>query len=219
MTTLYNETHEERCAEYITCLDKNLAHPLIRKIHVLYDTAKDDAENKLLRYVQSKPVTITYITGRPTYGECFELANNCYPRETIILSNADIYFNHTLQLLVGYDLHNKFLALTRWDVKPDGLLEIFKQYCDGEFCALWSETSQDAWIFQTPLKKFNHDTIRLGTMTCDSLIAYQAYAAGLEVSNPCLSVQACHLHLSAIRNYDPNLRAAGTWMAVPWSRL
>jgi len=42
ITTLYNETNHERVKEYITCLEKNLRHPLIDKIHVLYDTTKDD---------------------------------------------------------------------------------------------------------------------------------------------------------------------------------
>ena len=32
ITTLYNETNHERAKEYITCLEKNLRHPLIDKI-------------------------------------------------------------------------------------------------------------------------------------------------------------------------------------------
>ncbi|HVX01079.1 MAG TPA: hypothetical protein VHA52_11705 [Candidatus Babeliaceae bacterium] len=222
ITTLYNETNKERCQEYITCLEKNLSHPLIESVHVLYDNAKDTEDNQLLAHMKNMrgmPITISYIVGRPSYGDCFALANRLYPDRSIILCNGDIYFNETLHKLKHYNLAGKFLALTRWDVGRDGSLEIFRQYNNGVFCPIWSETSQDAWIFQTPIRKFEMDTIKLGTMTCDSLIAYQAYAAGLQVINPCWSIQACHMHLSQVRNYDSTLRGQGQWMSVPWCEL
>lgn len=216
---LYNETNISRMSEYICCLEKNVAHNCIDAIHVLYDTTKDDNKNYLLHYLQSKKIGITYIKECPTYGTCFELANTLFPNKRIIVSNADIYFNETLSLLHNHSLENKFLALTRWNVLSDGRLEIFKQYHNGEFQKLWSETSQDVWIFQTPLKKFVNDSIHLGTMQCDSLIAYQAHISGLTVINPCLSIQCCHLDLTGIRNYNSDIRSEGTWMPVPWQKL
>jgi len=220
ITTLYNEKSDMRLAEYIECIERNLAHPLIERIHVLYDTAKDDHESKMLRYLQSRPITLSYITGRPTYGMCFDLANTKYPHKKIILSNADIYFNHTLSSLSNYDLTNTFIGLTRWNVRKDGSLRMFKQYTnDGRFLPVTSAMSQDVWIFKTPLAHFENDAIELGTMTCDSLIAFQAYKAQLKVLNPCHSVQAIHLHMSNIRNYNPRIMGKGPIREITWTRL
>lgn len=190
ITTLYNETNEIRCLEYITCIEKNLKHPLIDTIHVIYETTKDKAAgNKLLDYLKSKNIKITYTPERPSYGVFFELANKEYPHCKVIVSNADIFFNETLNNLALYDLRNNFLALTRWDVTQDGSLT----ECSPR------GTCQDTWIFQTPLPIFENTTIKLGTWGCEHAIAYQAQKSGLFIANPSRSIQCCHLHLSAYR--------------------
>src|SRR3990170_5968114 len=72
---LYNEKNSDRLSEYLTCLDHNLNHKLIDTIHIIYDTSKDDQENKLFNLLQTKKVKITFINDRPSYGYCFNLAN------------------------------------------------------------------------------------------------------------------------------------------------
>lgn len=220
ITVLYNETNEARMNEYKTCLERNLAHPLIDKIHILYDDSKDTKHNALLNYLITKPVHISYIHERPTFGMCFELAHKEYAESIVILSNADIYFNNTLESLIGYDVTNKFLVLTRWNVKEDDSLELFKQYKpDGNFDDTMSYLSQDVWIFKTPLKQFQNPHFRLGTWACDGYIAYQAYISGLRVINPCLTIQACHLHLSAVRHWLPQSIPGAKALIVPWQEL
>src|SRR5271170_7434179 len=93
ITSLYNEIDEQRKEEYITCLKKNLANPLIEHIHILYDTSKDKNINNFLQQLSTFNVSITLITGRPSYNACFKLANELYLNKKIIISNADIYFN------------------------------------------------------------------------------------------------------------------------------
>lgn len=196
ITMLYNEKHEGRRSEYITCLEKNLAHPQIKEIHILYDTSNDEGENHLLNYLKSQPVTLTYINDRVTYGECFTLTNEMYPESRIILSNADIYFNDTLSALENYDLTGKFLALTRHDVEPGDELRLFIQRLKKR---KWD--SQDTWIFRTPIRKFENDDIKLGLLGCDLTIAKQAVLSRLKVINPCMTIQCCHLHLTKVRHY------------------
>jgi len=197
ITMLYNEKNPKRVKEYITCLDRNIAHGLIEAIHILYDTTKDGGKNSLLKYLQQSGVTITYLNGRSTYGYCFELANKIYPNKKIILSNADIYFNHTLGKLVDYDLTGKFLALTRWDEKKHGALVPYRRYS-----GVNTPDSQDVWIFQSPIRRFQDDDIPLGWPLCDGRIAYQAKKSGFRVLNPCLTIQCCHVHESQVRNYN-----------------
>lgn len=212
ITTLYNETNAERIQEYMYCLEQNLAHPLIDTIHVIYDTTKDNVDNKIFNYLQNKKITISLVDKRPSYGFCFNVANRLYPNRKIILSNADIYFNETLTLLTGYNLTNKFLAITRWDITKDGRLE--QNFWHGEPVTC----SQDVWIFNAPIKRFTKDHFQIGTQHCDGQIAYQAQKAHLKVINPCLSIQCCHLHLSEIRNY-PIIACPANMIVVPWSKL
>jgi len=220
MTVLYNEGHKQRMQEYRDCFERNAAHPLIKHIHVVYDTSKDDGTNEMLEFLKAKNCTISYISGRPTFGYCFELANKQYLGDRIIMSNGDIYFNHTLSALNGYDLHNQFLVLTRWNVQDDGTLELFKQFkTDGSLDTIASELSMDAWIFKTPLKPFINPEFQLGTWACDGYIAYQAWISGLEVRNPCLSIQCCHVHHSKVRYWIPQSIPGAKALQVPWDVL
>ncbi len=217
ITSLYNESEQERIDEYIVCLEKNLAHPLIETIEVFYDTAKDDPvadKNQILQYLKSKNVIIHYITKRPTYQDCFDRANSTYTGKKIIIANADIYFNETLDLLETYDFTNKFLALTRWNLLPDNTLEIY----------MWPNNkpaigSQDAWFFTAPLRTFEDAVISIGVPHCDGRLAYEAKKVGLQVLNPCLTIQCCHVHASGIRNWHAAPYPHGKATTVAYSTL
>jgi len=219
ITSLYNEQSEKRIDEYIQCLEKNLAHRLIKNFHVIYDTTSDSPSKDLpiLDYLKSKNINITYIKGRPTYSFCFSLANELYPDQKIILSNADIYFNDTLTLLEDYDLTNKLLAITRWQVNPDGTLMPYMRKHN-----IPSLNSQDTWIFNTPFHVSENYNIEIGTVHCDNLLAYYARKSELVVINPCLSIQCCHLHLSNVRNYSravPYPKILVGFKYAPWQYL
>jgi hypothetical protein len=212
ITILYNETNEERIAEYLTCLEKNLAHDSIGQMHVIYDTSKDDKKNIILNYLKSKNIPITFINGRATYSFCFDLANELYPNSKIILSNADIYFNETLGLLDNYDLINKFLLLTRWDIHKDGTLSLHA------FSPNKKSYSQDSWFFSTPFS-FQGGNIYLGIPGCDGTIASHAKKNGLALLNPCFSIQGCHLHLSELRNYDKATYPHAGLLPTPYDKI
>ena len=214
ITSLYNEKNLTRVQEYITCLQKNLAHPSIEKIHILYDTSNDTKDNPsaLLEFIKNNSIEVTLIEKRATYQDCFNLANNSYLNSTIIVSNGDIYFNESLNSLNNYDLTNKFLALTRWNLtENNNLVQTYGTANKPLYCA------QDAWIFTSPLKPFPNAHISLGILGCDCAIALQAKKAGLTVLNPCLSIQCCHLHLSAIHNYPKT--GYKEFTELPWCTL
>lgn len=221
ITTLYNEKKDDRVNEYITCLERNLTNAEIDQIHIFYDTSKDDNDCTLLKYLKSKKVHLINIKGRISYGMCFTYANEFFSGKNVIIANGDIFFNETLGLLKDYDLRDAFMALTRWNVLNNGALELFRQFRNGQFCKFDSESSQDAWIFKAPIRQFANDSIVMGLMWCDSAIAYQAKIAGMQVINPCYSLQACHLHLSDIRNYDLKERPYAKEGRIPveWSYL
>lgn len=205
LTMLYNETNEDRLQEYITCMERNLKHPSINHVHVFFDTKGNSTDNKLLEYLKSKPVSLTFITGRATFEQFWKLAHEQYPETAILISNADIYFDETLTLLERYDLSNKFIALTRWDVNKDSTESLaYAKWNPGieQYVPLSGKSySQDAWIFKTPIVKFDDTSMELGILHFDPRLAYQADKAGLQVINPCFSIKCHHLHLSRIRHY------------------
>lgn len=224
ITSLYNEKNEARRQEYLTCLKNNIAHPMIKNVHIIYDKAKDDQNNSfrevLKNLANQKPnkLRMSLIKGRPSYSFCFDLANRKYPNSPLILSNGDVFFNETLHALDNYDLTGKMLALTRWSITAAGDLYLCwlldKQ---GKFRRDWAEHSQDAWIFNTPIRPINGN-ILLGTWNCDSLIAYQIGQSGLEIFNPCLTIQCCHLHLTEVRHYVA-IQSQGPFLPLPWCTL
>lgn len=215
LTYLYNETNEKRIKEFIYCLEKNLTHNLIESCHIIYDTSNDSNSKKseMLTFIKSKNVKITYIKGRPTYGFFFNLVNELYPNKNIILANGDIFFNETLNILEYYDLTDKFLALTRWNIDKNGKINPF--LLNGKPLT----SSQDVWIFQSPIRKFEKDDIELGTLGCDRRIAFWAARSGFSVLNPCKSIQCIHLHLSGIRHYPKQYPPQEFSMCTPWSTL
>lgn len=219
MIPLYNETIEKRYDEYLFCLRTNLDNAAIKQVHILYDTSKEKKElitflNQLQQIQGSslKPVIITYTRDRQSFKDFFDIANQLYPHENVIIANADIYFDETLLLLDGYDLNGKLLALTRWEPYPRRG-SIWKHCCVPN--QPLSSDSQDAWILRTPINIKNAN-IKMGTIGCDPNIAYEAEESGLQVSNPCLTIKSYHLHHSLVRHYNPkasyNTKRAKTLM-------
>lgn len=191
ITTLYNESKIERVLEYLNCLHKNYYHYLIDEIHVFYDTSQDQKINLISNYLQKKKnITVKTINGRPTYQDIFNYANQSFmPGSKIIISNADIYFNETLSLVIDTTIKNKFIALTRWNQRQDNNLVL--QYDSN---GLPNYLSADVWIFQLPLKVDFYCDYELGTPFCDSFLNHQLSKSNLKVYNPCLDIQACHVH-------------------------
>jgi len=205
MISLYNERVQARCQEYLQCLQINLENPSIARVHILYDTSKDRKTPLLffeqiqqLQATSNKPIIISYTNRRQTFRDFFDLANNQYPEQNIIVSNADIYFDETLSLLENYDLTGELLALTRWEIYP-GKGAIWKHLCDVNQ-PLRSD-SQDSWIFKTPINIAPAD-FQLGTIACDPYIAFAAEQSGLRVRNPCLTIKTHHVHNSLVRHYN-----------------
>jgi hypothetical protein len=222
ITSLYHEKNEVRAQEYITCMEKNCAHPHIKTIHVMFDTDGDDNEKAILPdYLHHPKIVIEYIKGRPSFGTIFHRAACLYKDSLIIVSNADIYFNTTLYQLDGVDFSNLFLALTRWNITKDNKLVVYTETFVKNYQRITQtvQGSQDVWIFRAPLVGIRADDIYVGLPHCDNYLAYRVMDAGYAVYNPVFSIQCCHLHLSKIRNYVYPGPLSQESAGIPGSRL
>lgn len=190
ITVLYNERHPERAAEYLSVLDRNLRHPCIERVVIFYEQGENDpVEPPLLRELRSRPVHIEKVSARPTMGQLLRFVSRAYPARRIIMCNADIFFDSSLQLLDHIDMKRKVFCLSRWEAaaRPDPTLRRM-------------ERSQDAWIFELPIPSFPAE-YPLGQRSCDGRFAHDAHAAGLLISDPSLTIRAIHVHASEVRHW------------------
>jgi hypothetical protein len=208
----YNESNSARRTEFFECLRRNIANEFIEEVHVFLE---DGVTSETLLHncpeLESPKVKVLPLGHRLTYSELIRYANDNLAGRSVVIANADIHFDRTLERLESVDLAGKIFCLSRWDVTPDGGIALFDH-----------PLSQDAWIFRSPVHDLNAD-FHLGVLGCDNRFAWEAESAGLQVLNPSRIIRACHLHASMVRNYTEGQRLHGnvrsvvpSWLGVPW---
>ncbi|MDT5122137.1 MAG: hypothetical protein QOC96_1619 [Acidobacteriota bacterium] len=201
---LYEDADASRRDEFLTCLQRNIENNRLDEIHLFVE--EPVGLDKLLStypLLAADKIRLIAHARRVTYRDLFAYANTHLPGHCVIIANADIFFDHTLARLDGYDLSGKLFCLSRWDVQPDG-----------SACFFEHPASQDAWIFQAPIREFSCD-FHLGVLGCDNRLAWEAERAGLVLANPGRSLKAYHLHLSLVHRYGPQHRLAGPGREIP----
>jgi hypothetical protein len=182
-TNYYKDKNSQRQAELEFCLDNNLSNPLISEVVLITD------ESDIPKH---KKIKVVNIGSRPTYSDFFRLVNERAEAEDIsIISNSDIYFNDSIKYVTNI-ANRECYALTRWDLSITKQLYFFNR-----------SDSQDVWIFMGNIP-YVEGNFNLGKPGCDNRIAYEINKASFKVRNPSLSIQAIHVHNSAIRNFDWN---------------
>ncbi len=212
LTGFYLDPSAERQRELVECLRRNVDNAGITEMNVFVEYAANLGPLISTYPPLASPKVRLVVAGRRvTFRDLFDHANRELAGRRVIIANADIFFDHTLSRLSGYDLSGRLLCLSRWDVGRDGAARLFD-----------SPVSQDAWIFQAPIRAFPC-AFHLGVPGCDNRLACEASDAGLEVSNPSRSVRAHHLHLSGVRRYTPGHGLPGptravapSYLAAPW---
>lgn len=202
LTTLYNETNEERIKEYTKCLDINIKNPDIKEIVIFYEI--NELEDKMLLLLKEYDVKIIYITKRPTFEDFFKFCNEHYPDNKCIITNSDIYFcyNTGLNLLSNVDLSDKILTITRYNkidqLKNPNLFQGLYVF-NTEHGMLKTQhnngCSIDTWIFSTPITLDFKCDYGLGVLRCDSSLNYQIKQSKIyKPYNPCLDIISIHEH-------------------------
>lgn len=204
----YEDSVRSRMEEYIECLRRNSANPLIAGIRLFLEDPICCAD-AISKYSELRHRKIELIEHgqRLTFSQLFSYANCHLSGSRVALANADIFFDDSLALLEGRSLTGKVLCLSRWDENPDGTYSHFDR-----------EDSQDAWVFEPPLPHIDADFF-LGTPGCENRLAFEADRAGLSLSNPSQSLRARHLHRSQIRHYTERQRVTGPVRKVPTSSI
>lgn len=193
----YRDPAPTRAAELAECLRRNLENPHIRAIHLLAEGPPGAIE------LADPKITVFPHGRRITYRDLFDHANSHLAGETVLIANADIFFDETLTRVLDHSLADSMLCLSRWDEQPSGPPVHFAR-----------PDSQDAWIFRAPIRPFPCD-FHLGILGCDNRLAFEAARAGLALSNPSRSIRARHLHSSGVRRHSERDRLQGGYRNVP----
>jgi hypothetical protein len=180
-----------REAENDLALKRNIQNPSIKKI-VLFLEEDIDIPFK------SDKVERVIVHDRTTYKDGFEYMAG--KPGVKLMANSDIYFEPDIIELIGADLTNRLLCMTRHDLEPDGEI-VGPKPCKilgiGDPVKVRFTCSSDAWIWRD-LPPFRSD-IYLGVYCCENLMLTNAVAKGIEVINIGKLYNAIHVHWSEKR--------------------
>jgi hypothetical protein len=139
---------------------------------------------------------IINFSDRPTYNDFFE-ATKAYPEDINILSNSDIYFNETINLVREMGTKDAY-ALTRSELEEGEIVSFEdKHHYNAEAKA---KHSQDVWVFNGVPRGIN-GYFHIGRPGCDNRIAWEINAAKYVLSNPSDRIQCIHKHEESKRKY------------------
>src|SRR5207249_5485151 len=99
---------------------RNAANERIDEVHVFIEDNTDPETILVTRSSGRSKVKLIQLGKRVTFRFLFDYANENLKGRTVVIANADIFFDETLGRLHGYDLTGKLLCLSRWDVQADG---------------------------------------------------------------------------------------------------
>jgi hypothetical protein len=155
-----------RTEEFVECVRRNSANPYVSQITVFVEDQMPafEAQARFPALAHPKVKLVRY-GRRLTYADLFAYANRHIANTKVIVTNADIFFDETLEQLDSERIKGQMICLSRWD---EGV--------DGEPIHYDRPDSQDAWIFEPPLPQFDCNFC-LGKPGCDNRLAYEAELA------------------------------------------
>lgn len=206
ITSYYKPQNEQRQTELNNCLINNAKNPNIKTIYLLnseiynIDFVEDAYKCKIVQFLVNDENK-----ERLHYNFAIQFINYNLVDEKCILSNSDIYFDETLELIETFDFTNNAFALSRHD---NGVL-VSDAVC-----------SQDSWVFKSPLNvDISNLNFMFGVPVCDNIFSGFMVVHGYKVYNPSLSIKSYHLHESNYRTYSEDVRIHGLYLNISASSL
>jgi hypothetical protein len=215
----YYDKNSTRFEELKEVLRRNLLNEHITQIHFIQEPHSLQSRDEMAQEIFGSDDTQEYVINlfrkkvliaksrersvrRLYMSDAFKYASKYLQGRIVMVSNLDIYYDDTLQLLKNgagdsIDLsHYVSYFLSRYE--PFGL--------DGNQCdRLRFIGSHDTFIVIPPLPavlldKLESDGLYQGSWGIEARLMYEFEQIGIKVSNPCLSVKSWHMHQSGVKN-------------------
>lgn len=172
--------NEERQAEYDFCVQANLANAKVERVYCMLET--ELAEAKLPDWLAThEKVTLVDGSGRLTYKQAFDYANDNLSGKIVALCNLDIFLDHNSDWNSAKGLFDMSIVLCLSRHEFNGVDESTK---DPQLQRLAFANTQDCWVFRAPIFVKDCD-FSLGKLGCDNAIAHRLNASGyIPVNSP-----------------------------------
>ena len=194
--------------EINTCLKNNVKNPFISRIYLMNERIYTDQElgassDKLIQVLTPR---------RMNYSDVFNYCDSIKIIGYIIIANADIFFNVTLENIFKSDIHLKpiMMAQLRYEYSHSPLkIKLYENLVGA---------SQDAWIYHS---NFNNRlannaafNFMLGMPGCDNHITYLFKLLNFKLINDPAAIMCFHYHSSNIRSYSKNDKIPAPYLLV-----
>lgn len=191
----YNDSAVFRQNELDWCLLHNCNNPIIESMFIFPESRK----NKLPKL--SEKAHIIHFDRRITYHDVVCFVNSMVDsyRYYNIISNTDIYFDKTLELIKTINMEKVCLSLTRWESNPG----------NGDPYMFMNYQSSDVWVFKNYISTEINCEFYMGVPGCEGRFNFEVAKAGYKVYNPSKSIKCLHYHSSCKRNWTEDDRLHG----------
>lgn len=199
----YKPNDPETLLNITRCLENNVNNKFLHKICLLLD--KHTTQKDVPAHLRSNDkIEIHYMNLRLSYKHWILLANEKYSEYIKILSNTDIYFDNTIQILFSqYFNENTMYSITRKDLDLDNnIVQSYDTYGDKK-TPTNPLYSQDCWIYRNILNNsldLNNINYQLGVGNCDRIFKKKLAEAKINLINLYPEVNAIHIDRRTSRN-------------------
>jgi len=185
ITTFYQDSSPERQEELNFALQSNLNNKFIDRVVLFVERSFPTAS------ISHPKVVFSYCAAKiPSYGEFLAYATTLPDDSIVVIANSDICFDHEIQKIRTWNLHQRLVALSRKEGRPENMAVLVEHHF-----------SSDTWILKTPVLPSSTDDIFLGVLHCETAFICKMQQAGYQISNASLSISSFHIHESGKRNY------------------
>lgn len=212
---LHRDNH--RTQELRACLQRNIDNPEVTQVHLLNERiytldelGLDSTSEHRHKIIQS----LTPNKKRLTFQHVFQYIRENNLQGFLVLTNADIFFDHTLQRIRIGPLHLRPVMMAQLRYEYNGVdtatSPIFGPRND----------SQDTWMFHSKFvvrgsveKAFSFE---FGKPGCDNKMIYLARILGYDVLNDPGAIRTYHYHQNPARDYHGKEPVSPPWgMCLP----
>ena len=212
-TQFFIHKNNRRQHELLSCLKNNYNNPFITNIHLLNEKIYswkemgiDDEKDNKIKIIQ------TSIGKRLRFQDIFYYIRKNSLKGYFIFTNADIFFDSTIQNVKKSTLHEKkqMFALLRYEY--NGISTEMSPLFGPRF------DSQDTWIFHSNhIINILHEKIfnfEFGKPGCDNKMIYLMKILGYQIINDPFFIKTYHYHLTQIRDYSNKDCISNPWGCI-----
>lgn len=191
----YEAATAARNNELLHCLATNLNNSAFASIHVvttsrLFKALKEQlSQRALVPPALFVKMDLWEQPQRVTFEQVFDHVAHRLPNNTIVVvANADVFFDESLNLLGDFPTQEQVYALLRRD--RTNLTSRWRLHIRTDM--------QDAWVFRTPMR-LTSANYSFGFLGADNRLALDLRKVGYRVTNPALRIRMFHMHASNLR--------------------